>query len=288
MRYSHDFTGGHGQQGHPHHDTHEGGPFRGRGERDGRGMPGEHRFGDDAGPRGPQFGGRGRGKGPVRGPGGRGPGGPGRGPGGPGFGPMGGFGGPGFGPGFGPGGFGPGHGPGRRGHGPGRGRRGDVRKAILALLAEKPHNGYQIMEAIADKTEGVWRPSPGSVYPALNLLEDEGLVEATTAEGKKVFALTEAGTAHVAELGEAIDEPWAKVAGPHESMLDLMNQVRPLMSVLQQVASEGSPAQRDKAIALLGKTRRELYLILAEDETASAAGGAAGGATGGAGADGDA
>jgi len=91
----------------------------------------------------------------------------------------------GFGPGFGRGGgFGPGHGRG------GRTRRGDVRAAILALLAEEPMHGYQIITELTERSGGVWRPSPGSVYPTLSALEDQGLVTADTSEGRRVFQLT--------------------------------------------------------------------------------------------------
>lgn len=208
-------------------------------------------------------GGRGRG-------GGRGPG-PGRGPG------SGGFGGRGPGPGGlfgfvpggpegpgGPGGFGPGFGPGRR-RGPGRGRRGEVRKAILAILREGTANGYQIMEGIAEKSQGLWRPSPGSVYPALNLLEDEGLIEATEASGKKAFQLSDAGRAHVEELGEDLDSPWDDVAGPHQGILDVRQELMQLATTLQQVAAAGTPDQREQAKAVLVRARRDLHRIMAGD-----------------------
>src|SRR3954447_3691841 len=132
-------------------------------------------------------------------------GGPGFGPGhGPGFGPHALFGGPG-GPGF--------HG--RRGR---RARRGDVRAALLLLLAEEPRNGYQLMQEIEQRSEGAWRPSPGSVYPALQQLEDERLVTTAERDGNRVFEITDAGRAWVAEReGEAA--PWDAVkdefgAGP--------------------------------------------------------------------------
>ena len=102
------------------------------------------------------------------------------GPFGPGFGP--GFG-RGFGRGFGPGGFGPGFGPGQRGGRRGghsrRGRRGDVRAAILVLLAERPMHGYEIIQEVAERSQDLWKPSPGSVYPTLQLLVDEGLIVGT-------------------------------------------------------------------------------------------------------------
>src|SRR5262249_49122735 len=88
-----------------------------------------------------------------------------------------------------------GHGPARAGSGRGaRVRRGDVRAAALALLAEEPRNGYQLIQEIAERSDGVWQPSPGSVYPALQQLEDEGLIQAETPEGgRKRYALTGEG-----------------------------------------------------------------------------------------------
>src|SRR6266567_4286449 len=108
------------------------------------------------------------------------------GPGGPG-----GFGGGGFGGGF--GGWGGPFGPGGFGRGPKVGR-GDVRAAILVLLTEGPMHGYQVIHELTDRSGGMWRPSPGSVYPTLQLLEDEGLVRSEEVEGKRIFQLTEAGT----------------------------------------------------------------------------------------------
>src|SRR5689334_4364215 len=109
--------------------------------------------------------------------------------------------------GWGPGGpFPPGF-PFHRGRGP-RARRGDVRAALLALLAEEPRNGYQLMQEIERRSGGMWRPSPGSVYPALQQLEDEGLVHAEVQDGRRHFALTDAGRAHVEAQGDALKEPW--------------------------------------------------------------------------------
>src|SRR4051794_25657413 len=107
------------------------------------------------------------------------------------------------GPHFGPGPFGPGF-----GRGP-RARRGDVRAALLVLLAEEPRNGYGLMQEIERRSSGAWRPSPGSVYPALQQLEDEELVRSEESDGRRVFALTDAGRAHVEENREAFGEPWA-------------------------------------------------------------------------------
>src|SRR5215210_6404897 len=107
-------------------------------------------------------------------------------------------GGPGFGPPFGPG----------FGRGP-RARRGDVRAALLVLLAEEPRNGYGLMQEIEQRSEGVWRPSPGSVYPALQLLEDEGLVRAEERDGSRVFTLTDTGREYVES--NDLGAPWEAV-----------------------------------------------------------------------------
>src|SRR4051794_37123611 len=109
------------------------------------------------------------------------------------------------------------HGPGPRGRGRGRGfgrgpraRRGDVRAALLVLLSEGPRNGYALMQEIEDRTDGVWRPSPGSVYPTLAQLEDEGLVRTQETDGRKEFTITDAGQKLVDERGDA-PKPWDEV-----------------------------------------------------------------------------
>lgn len=152
-----------------------------------------------------------------------------------------------------------------RGRGPGRGQRGDVRNAVLALLIEQPMNGYQIITAIAERTEGLWRPSAGSVYPALGLLQDEGLIRPVDADGKKAFELTEEGSAYAAEHAEELTEPWAKVARPHEGYLDVRAEVGQLAMALQQVVHAGDADQIRAARAVLGDARRSLYRILAGD-----------------------
>ena len=113
----------------------------------------------------------------------------------------------GFGGGFGPGGFGPG------GRGPGRrAGRGDIRAAVLILLKEQPMHGYQLIQEIGDRSGGQWRPSPGAIYPALNLLEDEGLVAITAESGRKLARLTDAGTAYVTENAEQLGSPFEDAA----------------------------------------------------------------------------
>ncbi|MFE2725615.1 PadR family transcriptional regulator [Kitasatospora sp. NPDC059327] len=179
--------------------------------------------------------------------------GPGRPPGGP-------FGGP-FGHGFG-GHGGRGHGPrGRRG---GRARRGDVRASLLALLKERPMHGYEMIAEITERTGGAWRPSPGSIYPNLQLLEEEGLITAEEVGGKRLVSLTEAGRAE-AEAGPA--EPWAE-AGREvdwEAVQEVGQALGAVDQAIRQVMATGTEAQRAKGLAVLNEARKKLYLILAED-----------------------
>ena len=176
-----------------------------------------------------------------------------------GFGP-GGFG-PGFGQGFGPGhgGFGPG------GRGPRRAGRGDVRAAILSLLAEAPSNGYGLIKAIAEKTGGFWRPSPGSVYPTLQQLVDEELIEARGEGRRTEFELTETGRAYVAEHEDELKQAWAQAsAGRSESDDAFQESVGKLFGVVQQFRFAANDEQRAAADEKLDEARRALYLILAD------------------------
>jgi DNA-binding PadR family transcriptional regulator len=158
---------------------------------------------------------------------------------------------------------GPGWGPHR--HRRGRARRGDVRLALLRLLAEEPRNGYQLMQAIEERSEGLWRPSPGSVYPTLAQLEDEALIRSADSEGARRFEITDAGREH---LEGRADEPapWEPAADAAD---DPLSELAPLVIQIGkatfQVASVGDRAQRERARALLADTRRALYRILAED-----------------------
>jgi DNA-binding PadR family transcriptional regulator len=164
---------------------------------------------------------------------------------------------------WGPMGFGPG-GP-WSGRGP-RARRGDVRAALLTLLAEEPRNGYQLMQEIERRSEGVWRPSPGSVYPALQQLEDEGLVRADETEGRKLFHLTDAGR-EAAESAGAEGAPWDAVSDSVDSdVFDLFNIARQTGMAVFQIAQAGTADQIAAAREVLNNARRALYGILAEDE----------------------
>src|SRR4051812_44771402 len=159
---------------------------------------------------------------------------------------------------------GPGHG-GFGGHRGPRARRGDVRAALLALLAEEPRNGYGLMQEIERRSDGLWRPSPGSVYPALQQLEDEALVRTVDQEGRKLFELTDAGRAHVAERGDELAAPWDAVKEDvGEEHVTLMHLVRQVAMAAAQIVHAGTDAQADEAAGVLKDARRRLYRILAE------------------------
>ncbi|MCC7372462.1 MAG: PadR family transcriptional regulator [Chloroflexi bacterium] len=257
----------------------EGDAWEPRLRRGGPGGPGGPRFGPEDRPRPDQpsgppppppppsggwpFGGQ-RGRGFRGGP--FGPGGP--------FGAGGPFGGPEFWEQFGPGRRG-----GRRGGGGGWGpfgppfgrgpkvRRGDVRAAVLALLAEQPRNGYQIIQEIAERSGGLWKPSSGSVYPALQLLTDEGLVEEATEDGRRSFRLTEAGRAYVEAHKDEVAAPWETMKA---DFIDSSTELFPLLGqvamAVVQVSQAATPTQLKQARQVLADARRGLYQILAEGE----------------------
>jgi DNA-binding PadR family transcriptional regulator len=146
-------------------------------------------------------------------------------------------------------------------------RRGDVRAALLVLLDEEPRNGYGLMQEIERRSEGEWRPSPGSVYPALSQLEDEGLIRAEQEGSGRRFALTDEGRAHVEEHRSQLGEPWANLGGAEGgSNRDLRRAIGETAAAVMQVARAGSPAQTQQALTVLADARKALYRILAEDE----------------------
>jgi DNA-binding PadR family transcriptional regulator len=180
------------------------------------------------------------------------------------FGGFGGWAGPGFGPRF-RGGFMPPPWARERFGGGGRARRGNVRAALLSLLAERPMHGYEMIQELDSRTGGAWRPSPGSVYPTLQLLEDEGLVTVTEVDGKRTFAITEAGRQSLAERG-AERPPWEEfTAGLDPSVFRLGDEVRQLVAAVFQVGQTGTGEQRSQAEAILADARRRLYGILAAE-----------------------
>jgi DNA-binding PadR family transcriptional regulator len=152
------------------------------------------------------------------------------------------------------------------GRGGARARRGDVRAAMLKLLAEEPRNGYQLMQEIERRSEGVWRPSPGSVYPALQQLEDEGLVRAEETDGRKLFHLTDAGHEAAAGIG-AEGAPWDAVSESVDSdVWELFAVAKQVGMAIFQIAQAGTSEQVVAAREILTNARRSLYGILAEDD----------------------
>lgn len=182
------------------------------------------------------------------------------------------FGGPGFpGPGFAEmRGFGPKMREFRGGRGP-RARRGDVRAAALALLAEQPMNGYQIIQQIGERSGGVWRPSPGSVYPALQQLEDESLIRAEATEGgRRAYQLTDEGRSYAEAHPDELRAPWDVVAGSAGGAAVEMRQlIGQVAMAAYQVVSAGTEAQVRQARQQLTETRKALYRILAADDQES-------------------
>jgi DNA-binding PadR family transcriptional regulator len=254
LRHAEDWRGGHSERpGRPEIRDHRAAGHAGHADRPG----GYGRRGGRAGPE-EQFDGGHRRHGGRGGPedrpdgerSGRGPGGRGGGPGGHG----------------GHGGRGPG---GRGGRGGPRVGRGDVRAATLALLAEQPLHGYEIIQQITERSGGGWRPSPGSVYPALQLLEDQGLVQSDQAEGRRVYHLTDAGRVYVQQHQAEFAAAWVAVTDTvDEGARELRGLLDQVGTALSQVVQVGTVAQVAEAKELLIATRRRLYGILAEGDAA--------------------
>ncbi len=158
-----------------------------------------------------------------------------------------------------------------RGGGP-RARRGDIRAGILALLAEEPMHGYQVIQELESRSGGRWSPSPGSVYPTLQLLEDEGLVVREEGEGKRVYSLTEEGRTKAAELLErAGQHPWEELsAGADDPAFRLRQAAFQVGAAAMQAAHAGSGQQAEKALEILADARRRIYALLAEDDAPEA------------------
>jgi DNA-binding PadR family transcriptional regulator len=156
-------------------------------------------------------------------------------------------------------------------------RRGDIRTALLGALVEGPGHGYEIIGRLEEKSGGVWRPSPGSVYPTLQLFEDEGLVRSEERDGKRIYELTDSGRTEAAERSERYgNAPWEPGAGEesglHEGIQGMRKAgerlgpaLRPLAMAMRQIAASGDASQVEKASAVLQKASKDLYRILAED-----------------------
>jgi len=154
-------------------------------------------------------------------------------------------------------------------------RRGDVRVAILAVLADQPRNGYQVIQEISERTGGAWRPSPGSVYPTIAQLEDEGLIEGDDERGRRTLRLTESGRAYLADHADEIEEVWAPFTRDREErperdgdggpdFASLKPELGRVMNAVWQIITTGTDEQRRAAVGVLVEARRSLYTILAD------------------------
>jgi DNA-binding PadR family transcriptional regulator len=153
-------------------------------------------------------------------------------------------------------------GSGRGSHRRARAQRGDVRTAVLLVLADEPMHGYQIMQAMSDRTGGGWRASPGAVYPTIAQLEDEGLVTTREEGGRRLVTLTSDGRTYLEERSARLGDPFADFAD-QPSRPDLREPMQELQAAARQIVVSGSTAQVKAAAQVLAQTRRSLYLILA-------------------------
>jgi len=154
--------------------------------------------------------------------------------------------------------------------GPGRhrARRGAVRASVLRMLGERPMHGYEIIAEFEERTGGRWKPSPGSVYPTLAQLEEEGLVSSVEEEGRKRYAVTDAGRAWIDQHADEDTAPWERAGlGGRGDLRRLSGEV---FGQLRQLGRFGSSAQLARAQEILRRTRADLYAVLAspEDEPA--------------------
>jgi DNA-binding PadR family transcriptional regulator len=141
-------------------------------------------------------------------------------------------------------------------------RRGGIRRAILAALSSGPAHGYEVMRRLEEMSGGLWRPSPGSVYPHLQMLEDEGIVSSTEVNGNRTFSLTAEGEKEAAAAGGL---PWQTDTEGDSQIRALRQAITQLLSAAKQLSGAGEGSQLDRGIAVIQAARKELYQILAED-----------------------
>jgi DNA-binding PadR family transcriptional regulator len=132
------------------------------------------------------------------------------------------------------------------------------------VLADEPMHGYQIMQRLEERSGGMWRPSPGSVYPTLQLLEDQGFIKGEDVEGRRVFALTEAGKAEAEASKEAHGAPWESPGqGDEGPRFKLRRGVFQIGAAVKQVGTTGSSEQVEKTLEILADARQRIYQLLA-------------------------
>ncbi len=143
-------------------------------------------------------------------------------------------------------------------------RRGDVRGEVLGALLEGPAHGYEVIRRMEQRSGGLWRPSPGSVYPTLQMLEDAGMVRATDQDGRRTYELTDEGRAEAESRPAPEGPPWAE-DDPRRGWVQLHEALGQLHVAARQVSDAGSPEQVERAAAALRQARQALYQILAEE-----------------------
>jgi DNA-binding PadR family transcriptional regulator len=138
---------------------------------------------------------------------------------------------------------------------------------VLTLLAEQPRHGYEIIQEIRERTDNAWRPSPGSVYPTLQQLEDEGLIRPEEGEGRRMFGLTDTGEAYVTDHREELEKVWEvdQEDAVSDAVTALRTQYGQLHAAVLQIMSAGTDEQREQAATALGDARKTIYRLLAED-----------------------
>jgi DNA-binding PadR family transcriptional regulator len=137
------------------------------------------------------------------------------------------------------------------------------------LLADQPMHGYQIMQAMSDRTGGAWHPSPGAIYPTIAQLEDEGLVTTKEEGGRRLVTLTSEGSTYLEERSARLGDPFADFAGA-ANRPDLRDPTHQLLAAVRQIEVGGSPTQLEAASQVLAQARRSLYLILAGESEEAA------------------
>jgi DNA-binding PadR family transcriptional regulator len=140
-------------------------------------------------------------------------------------------------------------------------RRGDIRRAILVALSDEPAHGYEVMRRLEEMSGGLWRPSPGSVYPHLQMLEDEGMVRSSEQDGSKTYQLTDAGSAEAAAVPTM---PWESAEG-EDVIRQLRHSMGQLMMAAKQLSGAGDESHIERGIDIIRKARQEIYRLLAED-----------------------
>lgn len=150
---------------------------------------------------------------------------------------------------------------GREGRGANRVRRGDVRAAVLTLLAERDMHGYQIIQELSERSNGVWRPSAGSIYPTLRLLQEQGHIRSRKEGSKRVFAITDYGRRVAQSSGST--EPWQHYVEAEGARVRLRQVTDGLLRAVSQVVSTGTDDEAERAAAIVADARRSIYLALA-------------------------